>query len=186
MKYKVFKIGLSLLYISLISISCTTQTSITGTSPSPGSQPAQPVIRVGAEVDVKFVNSFEPKPTAGTKITVISSSPGIEPKELTTEITAVDGDILTVKITDPDGTKELKGKNEDFQDDLPQTGIKYEGKEDVKVPAGEYKGATKVSFTNSLQTKVQLWLVQGIGPVKRIDTLVDGRIVTTELKEFKN
>jgi len=176
MKVKVFKKVLALVIISFTVYSCSSETPNTVNSSSVSE----------SQVNAKFVADFEPKPKAGQKIVYISSSPGNQSRELTTEIIAVDGDVVTVKVTDAEGSKELKGKNEDFKDDLPQTGITLEGTEDVKVPAGEFKGATKVSFTNATNTKVILWLAQGTGPIKRIDTLANGLVITTELKEFKN
>jgi hypothetical protein len=180
---KFIKLSIAILITGMITVSCSTGTPSTTTKPTPvpSTSPG-----LGSLVDAKFVEGFEPIPAAGQKIVFISTSPGAEPRETSTEIIAVDGEVLTVRVTTPEGTKELKGKNEDFGDDLPKTGIQYLGKEEVNVPAGDYKAATKVSYTNAENIKVVMWLVQDIGPVKRVDTQPDGSVITTELKEFKN
>ncbi len=188
MNFKITKTLLTLLISGLFTYSC----AVENTAPNQSKPTTADKVnstdttepKVGSNVDNKFVQSFEPKPTAGTKITYISTAPTGETRESTTEILSVKDEIIKVRLTDPDGSKELEGKNEDFKDDLPKTGIKYEGKEDIKVPAGEHKGATKVSFTNEQGTKVTLWLVKGFGPVKRVDFIKESHVITTELKEF--
>ncbi|MFN4152350.1 MAG: hypothetical protein ACK4IX_15525, partial [Candidatus Sericytochromatia bacterium] len=73
---------------------------------------------------------------------------------------------------------------------IPDTGIQKIGTETIKVPAGEFKDATIVSYYPSspdgkIRTKVTLWLVKDIGLIRKQELLQNSDILITELKEFK-
>ncbi|RYX88739.1 hypothetical protein EON78_07480 [bacterium] len=178
--------GLSVVILGLFSYSCS-EVPVTVEQP--------PIGQAQQEVTKSYVESLDPPYTVGMKYTYAvsnSATPNLAPEISSTEVLEVIDDSIKVRLTSSTrGTEERAGKIADFSSGLPETGIISEGTEDITVPAGEYKGAIKVSCFVSMgeegspKTKTTIWLVKDIGAIKRVDILPNTNIITTELKEFK-
>jgi hypothetical protein len=156
-------------------------------TPEPTAVPTPPP--VGSDVDISFLQTFNPAFAAGMKYTdIITVSPANKPEEVSIEITAVAEDSLKVKIKTAQGTTDKTYTTADFTNPTlePSTKVKfkYAGKEDIKVPAGDFKGATKITLTTANGTFTG-WLATGIGTVKKIFIDTKKITTTTQLKEFK-
>lgn len=143
------------------------------------------------EVSKDFVVNFDPKYKVGMKFTyIMTNQKTFVTEEISSEILNIDGENITVKFTDSRGSKIEQAKLSEFNAEIPDTGIQKIGTETIKVPAGEFKDTTIVSYYPSspdgkIRTKVTLWLVKDIGLVRKQELLQNSDILITELKEFK-
>jgi hypothetical protein len=155
----------------------------------PSTEPTPPP--VGSDVDIKFLQTFNPDFATGMKYTFILTGTGLtKPVEVSSEVLAVTADSITARVKSTDGSsKDKTMKVADFTNPTPeipsdQVKFKFVGKEDIKVTAGTYKAATKV--TSSTASGVFTgWYAAGTGMVKK--TFVDPKKVNSilDLKEFK-
>ncbi len=145
-------------------------------------------------VNKAYIESFDPPIKIGQKYTyLVSSTSSSSTEESSTEILDIKGQDIKVRFTSTKtGIIDKIGNIAEFSTGLPDVGIMNEGNEDVTVPADTYKNCLKISFftnttstTTDNRTKTTLWLIKGIGAIKRVDILPDFKTITTELKEFK-
>lgn len=152
----------------------------------------------GATLDSKFWKDYGPPAKKGTKWTYLETMVNGDKTstgEYTEEITEVQGDVVTVKITGThagvsDPVNETATRSATFDpttasatESLP---FKSEGAVDVKVPYKEFKGAAKVSV-NMEGLAMTMYLVPGIGAVKTESTATMFNLTqrfTNELKAF--
>lgn len=144
------------------------------------------------EVTKSFILDFDPQYKEGMKFTyVITNLKNNISEEISSEVLSVVGQKIKVRFTDSKGSREQEANISDFSSDIPMTGIQKIGTETVKVPAGEFKDTTVVSYYPSspdgkVRSKSTIWLVKGIGLVKKQDLLQNTDIIVTELKDFKS
>jgi len=189
----------SITVLGLLNFSCSGRVPVGGFNPKPSDapKPTDPPAPVdpkpGAEVDIKYLQTFNPTFAAGMKYTsLVSKTTGSvvsKPEEISSEIVSVADDTIKAKVKDAAGIKEKSLKIVDFTNPMPEqtadkVKFKFVGKEDIKVTAGTYKAAAKISAISAAGIFTG-WLVTGVGTVKK--TFVDSKKVTTttELKEFK-
>ncbi|MBC7474973.1 MAG: hypothetical protein H7263_11825 [Candidatus Sericytochromatia bacterium] len=160
----------------------------------PTTQSSQAPISGAKNLDKAYIESFDPPIRIGQKYTyLVSSNSSTTVEESSTEILDIkDQDIKVRFISTKTGIIEKIGKLSDFSTGLPNTGVINEGNEDITVPADTYKDCLKISFFTSItstmtdnRTKTTIWLIKGIGAIKRVDIMPDFQTITTELKEFK-
>lgn len=113
--------------------------------------------------------------------------------DLTTDVTKVTSDTVTVKSTGAGINISQIVKRKDFSPlssndpSLKNIKYKYVGKENVTVPEGSYSGADKFSFSNGGKTSATVWFVKGKGVVKsesRSSANGMNIISTVSLKKF--
>jgi hypothetical protein len=153
-----------------------------------------PEPKPGDDVDIKYLETFNPAFAAGMKytflLTTTTGSVVSKPVEVSSEILEATADTLKVRIKGTDGTpKDKTLKIADFTNptsEVPadQVKFKFAGKEDLKVAAGNFKAVSKISTVNAAGAFTG-WFAPGVGMVKK--TLIDAKKITTnlELKEFK-
>lgn len=169
---------MSILLVTLFGISCSLPVAVT-----PNEKVSEPV--VGKEVSREFVKSFEPDYRQGSRLVFIStiSDNSVPAEEQTVEVLEVKEKTVKLKMTV--GSKvNIAEFPKDDSADLPEKGIIFGGEEKIKVPAGEFPKSQKVEY-QSAEGKVNLWLVKGIGNVKRTMILPTQKILSVELKEYK-
>ena len=146
----------------------------------------------GTVVTQEIYAKFLPAPKVGQKWTYAISD-AFEParKEMTLEVTRIDGDVMTTS----DATV-MEGRAE------PITGtatssiskplhenngitVTSEGAEDVTVPHKTYPGAAKFIGTENGMIIYTAWLVPGVGLVKLSSGQTESTRYTQELKDFK-
>lgn len=150
--------------------------------------PAVPA--VGSDLNADFYKSFAPYYAKGTKrtytLTTKINGTAAPSTEMIQEVLDVVGDQATIKTT-INGTTAAESKMSITGNPLDAGGssspYKSEGAEDVKVPAGEFKGAAKISVTSG-STKSIAWLSAGTGLVKS-ETTSGTSVSLIELKEYK-
>lgn len=168
--------------VSLFIFSCSTNVPTPTTSSIP--------VTGNKDLSKEYIESFDPPLKVGQKYTyIVTNSKDGSTDESSTEILDIQSSSIKVRFSSQKtGIVEKVGSLEEFSDDLPDTGILNEGNEDIKVPAGEYKGALKISYpgaySNGTRSKVTVWLVKDIGAIKRIDLQPDFTEITTELKSY--
>lgn len=199
MNKKISGLLLSMIVIGTFNnFSCAGRVPLGGFNPSPSTPPVNPTPTqqpeptpppVGSDVDIKFLQTFNPVFAIGMIYTQTVTVGTAKPEDVTKEITKVTADSLTVKIKNLQGTQEKTFTIADFTNPTSEPSdkvkFKYAGKEDIKVPAGDFKGAAKITLTNANGTFTG-WLTPGTGTVKK--TFTDAKKITTktELKEFKD
>lgn len=163
-----------------------------------GSAPSMPA--VGQAVPADTLKQLMPKYDKGTKWTYATTTTGASSAatEMTQEVTEVNGDKVTLKVTSGSSSNTAtidltQGNPMAGFGSTPTGGYVSAGNEDVKVPAGEYKGAAKLTVTpaagsSSATTKVTMWLAKDVGMVKATSETTSGSTTLTttiELKEYK-
>jgi hypothetical protein len=142
--------------------------------------------QIGEKVDAKFVLDFLPTFVAGMKYTYISKSKKgqVELSELTTaEVIESNGEKSQIRLTIGTNSSVVP-VDLSKPPVLPPSGISYEGKETVTVPAGTFN-TTKISFSISGGSSFNIWLLKDTGIIKVLEQKNNGDTITTELKEFK-
>lgn len=165
--------------------------------------------KVGSVIDTNFTNSLWLKPVLGTKLVYRTNLNGSNlPGDIIFSVTKADATTFTVNISvfdvSADKSVEYAKLGEFFANPNSVTvteridfSTKYDGQENIVVPASSYPGAYKI--TQSYKEKDSLgkinstvrrqWYVRGIGVVKteEIITLESGvsNTTITELKELK-
>lgn len=148
--------------------------------------PTVPV--AGAELNEQFAKDFYPELKAGMKWIYVTTGESSS-METGTEVTEVKDGVATLKNwssmanSTTTSTSPAKITVDFFK------AFKSAGSEDVKVPAGEYKGAAKLEAkTNTADNKAYMWYAAGVGMVKsETSVTANGKttVMKVELKEFK-
>lgn len=145
----------------------------------------------GSDLTDQFAKDFYPELKQGMKWTyTTTSNAGSTPttSETSNEVTKVEDGIATMETKAGDKVSGTSTSSVIVRADMFKN-YKSAGAEDVKVPAGDYKGAAKLeSKSNTDSLKTFMWLVPGVGMVKSETTMTSNgntAVATTELKEFK-
>lgn len=140
---------------------------------------------VGSKVDATYVMDHFPQLIAGTKLTYLTKSKvGSVDMSQQTVIEVLETNSSKAKLRVVSGDKSnLTEFERNKPPILPASGITYEGKETITIPAGIYN-ASKVSFSND-SSVFNAWLIKDIGILKVVEQKKDGLVVTTELIEYK-
>lgn len=149
----------------------------------------------GTAITHEIYSQFVPAPKVGQKWTYTMSinPPEADPMkgEMSAEVTKIEGDVVTTSLTiqiegqpEPSTSTATSSLSKQMDQDEDSTWVS-DGADDVTVPFKAYQGAAKILQKQDGKTVATIWLVPGVGMVKRSsDTTEDGKH-TQELKDFK-
>lgn len=140
---------------------------------------------IGSKVDAIYVMDHLPQFVAGMKLTYLTKSKvGSVDMSQQTSVEVLETNSGTAKLRVVSGDKSnLTQFERNKPPILPPSGITYEGKENINIPAGSYN-ASKVSFSNDTSV-FNAWIIKDIGILKVVEQKKDGTVITTELIEYK-
>ena len=110
---------------------------------------------------------------------------------MSAEVTKIEGDVMTTSLTfliegqpEPSTATATSSLSNQMAQDEDSTLIS-DGADDVTVPFKAYKGAAKFIEKQDGKTIATIWLVPGVGMVKRSSDDAESGKHTQELKDFK-
>lgn len=181
MKNKALKILMISIFSTSVSFSTYSCSNLPNSNTSTGDR------AVGSKVDAKYVIDFFPQFAAGMKLTYLTKSKVGQvdmSQQLLIEVTEVNNNIAQLRVNSGTSSN-IVPFDSSKPPILPDSGITYEGLENITVGAGSYNNATKVSFSNTTSV-FNAWLIKDIGILKVVEQKKDNSlIITTELTEFK-
>jgi hypothetical protein len=130
---------------------------------------------IGNEINSDYLKLFYPEPKVNMTwiYTLKFDFQGIDVKaQLKMEVFSIENKNVKIRVSIGNNSFEESIPIDEFSPipsteglNTSKTGFIYEGKEEIKVPFGNYTDAVKIS-TLGKDGKYYLWLVNGIGPIK--------------------
>lgn len=177
--------ALKILMVSIFSTSVGFSTYSCSNLPNSGTTNGDRA--VGSKIDAQYVIDFFPQFVAGMKLTyLIKSKLGQVDmsQQLIIEVTETTNSVAQLRVINGTNTSTVPF-DRSKPPILPDSGITYEGTENITVGAGSYNNATKVSFSNT-DSVFNAWLIKDIGILKVVEQKKNNTgTLTTELTEFK-